>query len=123
MIPFSYTRATDPAAALHLSADRAGKYLGGGTNLVDLMRETIERPARLVDVTALSDTIEETADGGVLIGGAARNTAIAEHRLIRSRFSGAIAGDRCRRFSPDPQHGDRSRQHSPADALRLFLRQ
>ena len=86
MIPFSYTRATDPAAALHLSADGAGKYLGGGTNLVDLMRETIERPARLVDVTALSDTIEETADGGVLIGGAARNTAIAEHRLIRSRF-------------------------------------
>jgi len=86
MIPFSFTRATDPAAALHLSAGGAGKYLGGGTNLVDLMRETIERPAKLIDVTALSDTIEETAGGGLLIGGAARNTAIAEHRLIRSRF-------------------------------------
>lgn len=86
MIPFSYTRATDPTTALQFSADGAGKYLGGGTNLVDLMRETIERPARLIDVTSLSETIEETPDGGILIGGAARNTAIAEHRLIRARF-------------------------------------
>lgn len=85
MIPFSYSRATDTAAALNFAAD-GGKYLGGGTNLVDLMRETIEHPARLVDVTALSDTIEESADGGILIGGAARNTAIAENRLIRMHY-------------------------------------
>lgn len=86
MIPFSYARATDMAAALQFSANGAAKYLGGGTNLVDLMRETIERPALLIDVTSLSDAIEETADGGIMIGGAARNTAIAEHRLIRTRF-------------------------------------
>jgi xanthine dehydrogenase YagS FAD-binding subunit len=86
MIPFSYNRPTDTAAALQFAADGAGRYLGGGTNLVDLMRETIERPARLIDVTCLSATIVETPDGGIMIGGAARNTAIAEHRLIRTRF-------------------------------------
>jgi xanthine dehydrogenase YagS FAD-binding subunit len=74
-----------------MSAVRAGcadgaKYLGGGTNLVDLMRETIERPATLVDVTNLSREITELPDGALLIGGAARNTAVAEHRLVRTRY-------------------------------------
>ena len=49
------------------------------------MRETIERPATMIDVTSLSDTIEETADGALLIGAAARNTAVAEHRVVRAR--------------------------------------
>lgn len=62
------------------------KYLGGGTNLVDLMRETIERPRPLVDVTALLQEIAEQSDGGLRIGGAARNTALAEHRLVRTRY-------------------------------------
>jgi len=83
--PFSFTRATDPDEALRLFAGNAS-YLGGGTNLVDLMRETIARPERLVDVTALSDTIEETADGGLLIGAAVRNTALAEHLGVRTRY-------------------------------------
>jgi xanthine dehydrogenase YagS FAD-binding subunit len=83
--PFRYARATDPGHALQL-AGAAGRYLGGGTNLVDLMRETIERPASLVDVTALSTAIEERADGGLLIGAGVTNTALAEHRLVRSRY-------------------------------------
>ncbi|MFW2831606.1 FAD binding domain-containing protein [Sphingomonas sp. ID0503] len=85
MTPFTYARAADPASAL-AAASAGARYLGGGTNLVDLMRETIERPAALVDVTSLSAEITETAEGGVLIGAAARNTAIAEHRLIRTRY-------------------------------------
>ena len=86
MTPFSYSRAADAAEAVRLGgADRA-KYLGGGTNLVDLMRETIERPAALVDVTGLSSSIEESDDGGLLIGAAARNTAVAEHRAVRLRY-------------------------------------
>jgi xanthine dehydrogenase YagS FAD-binding subunit len=84
MTPFTYTRAEDAAAAVRLAGSGA-RYLGGGTNLVDLMRETIERPAALVDVTGLSRAIEESG-GGVLIGGAARNTAVAEHRAIRTRY-------------------------------------
>lgn len=83
---FTYARAADAADAVRLAGAPDARYLGGGTNLVDLMRETIELPAALVDVTALSSTIEERADGGLLIGAAARNTAVAEHRAVRSRY-------------------------------------
>jgi xanthine dehydrogenase YagS FAD-binding subunit len=51
-----------------------------------LLRETLERPTALVDVTGLSSTIEELPDGGLLIGAAAKNTAVAEHRTVRTRY-------------------------------------
>ncbi|HMI18273.1 MAG TPA: xanthine dehydrogenase family protein subunit M [Sphingomonas sp.] len=86
MNPFTYSRAGDAAAAIAQLKNEGAKYLGGGTNLVDLMRETIERPTALVDVTGLSDAIEETDEGGLRIGAAARNTALAEHRLIRTNY-------------------------------------
>jgi xanthine dehydrogenase YagS FAD-binding subunit len=85
MNSFSYARAVDAADAVHLASENNSKFLGGGTNLVDLMRETLERPSKLVDVTSLSSAIEEHA-GGLLIGAAARNTAVAEHHLIRTRY-------------------------------------
>ncbi|MBO0749233.1 MAG: xanthine dehydrogenase family protein subunit M [Porphyrobacter sp.] len=86
MTPFTYARAGSAVEAFELANNGAAKYLGGGTNLVDLMRETIERPKALVDVTGLSDAITETDDGGVLIGAAARNTAVAAHRAVRQRY-------------------------------------
>jgi xanthine dehydrogenase YagS FAD-binding subunit len=86
MTPFTYTRAVDVTQAVRLGGVSGAKYLGGGTNLVDLMRETIEAPASLVDVTGLPSGIEVLPDGGVLIGAAARNTAVAENRLVRSRY-------------------------------------
>ena len=85
MTPFSYARATDPADALARAAAGAS-YLGGGTNLVDLARETVARPTALVDVTGLSSAIRDTDGGGLLIGAAARNTALAEHRVVRERY-------------------------------------
>lgn len=86
MNPFSYERAVDASDAVRRGAMPATKYLGGGTNLVDLMRETIERPQKLVDVTGLSAKIAEDADGGLVIGAAARNTAVAGHHLVRIRY-------------------------------------
>jgi len=86
MIEFTYARASDPAHALLLGAAQGARYLGGGTNLVDLMRETIEQPRELVDVTGLPAAIEETEQGGLRIGAAVRNTALAEHPLVRSRY-------------------------------------
>jgi xanthine dehydrogenase YagS FAD-binding subunit len=86
MTPFHYVRAVDAADAVRQAAAPGSKYLGGGTNLVDLMRETIERPAALVDVTGLTRDIAEQADGGLRVGAAARNTALAEHRLVRARY-------------------------------------
>ena len=86
MNPFTYSRATDAADAVRLGAAAQAKYLGGGTNLVDLMRETIERPQTLVDVTGLLSTIEERDDGSLLIGAAVKNTALAEHAAVRGRY-------------------------------------
>jgi xanthine dehydrogenase YagS FAD-binding subunit len=87
MTPFTYVRPVDAVDAIRLaSAAAQAKYLGGGTNLIDLMRETIERPSALIDVTGLPSTIEEREDGGLLIGAAARNTAVAEHPVVRTRY-------------------------------------
>lgn len=86
MNPFEYARAVSSDEALRLATASRSKYLGGGTNLIDLMRETIERPTALVDVTGLSGSIEEAGNGGLLIGAAARNTAVAAHPLVRRRY-------------------------------------
>lgn len=85
MNTFTYTRAADVADAIHQGGKAHAKYLGGGTNLVDLMRETLERPSSLVDVTALSSAITER-EGSILIGAAAKNTAVAENKAVRRRY-------------------------------------
>ena len=86
MNPFTYARAADAADALRRGTVADAKYLGGGTNLVDLMRETIERPSTLVDVKTLSSAIVEADGGGLVIGAAATNTSLAEHRAVRTRY-------------------------------------
>ena len=86
MIELTYSRASDAADAIRRAEAEGARYLGGGTNLVDLMRETVEVPSELVDVTGLSAEIEETDDGGLMIGAAARNTAVAEHPAVRARY-------------------------------------
>jgi xanthine dehydrogenase YagS FAD-binding subunit len=86
VIELAYSRATDAADAVGRAEGGDAKFLGGGTNLVDLMRETVEVPSALVDVTGLSAEIEETDDGGLMIGAAARNTAVAEHPAVRMRY-------------------------------------
>jgi xanthine dehydrogenase YagS FAD-binding subunit len=86
MTPFTYSRATDSAAAIREAAQAGAKYLGGGTNLVDLMREGVERPSSLVDVTALDRTITDSEEGGLRIGAATSNTALAADRRVRTRY-------------------------------------
>jgi xanthine dehydrogenase YagS FAD-binding subunit len=86
MTPLSYVRAASAGDAIRL-ADAAGhRLLGGGTNLVDLMRKGVERPTQLIDVTGLSDLIELADDGSLVIGAAARNSAVAAHPLVRTRY-------------------------------------
>jgi xanthine dehydrogenase YagS FAD-binding subunit len=87
MREFAYARARDVEAAVSLVADNPGaRYLGGGTNLVDLMKLGIERPELLVDVTGLPlDAVAE--DGDVLrIGALVRNSDLAAHPLVRDRY-------------------------------------
>ena len=87
MIAFLFERATDPKSAVALYGQAAGsRYLGGGTNLVDLMRENIERPPALVDVSRLSSEIRALRGGGIWIGAATKNTAVAADRTVRKQF-------------------------------------
>jgi len=83
MKPFEYSRLDN---SHDLSAFANGRYLGGGTNLIDLMKHQIETPDVLVDVTrAGMDTIEE-CDGTVVIGSQVSNTNLAAHPLIRKHY-------------------------------------
>lgn len=86
MNPFTYALAIDAGEAVRLHGTAPSIYLGGGTNLVDLLRENLVQPAALVDVSTLSSTITEYAGGGLLIGAATRNTVVAEHEAVRARF-------------------------------------
>ncbi len=86
MTPFTYARAASVPDAVQRAAVAGAKYLGGGTNLVDLMRETVERPSALVDVSRLSAAITERDDGSLWMDAAVSNTAIAEHRAVRQRY-------------------------------------
>jgi xanthine dehydrogenase YagS FAD-binding subunit len=86
MRDFSYQRVADQASALSVAAAGSARYLGGGTNLVDLMRQNIEAPQALVDVSRLPAEIIELPDGGLKIGAAVRNSALAAHPVVRARY-------------------------------------
>jgi xanthine dehydrogenase YagS FAD-binding subunit len=88
--PFRFERAADAGDAVSLlngNPDGA-RYLGGGTNLVDLMRLGVETPAVLVDVHRLPghDAIEDTGAGGLRIGAAVSNSALASDPRVRERY-------------------------------------
>lgn len=145
MMHFEYARARDPADAIRLlAAYPQARYLGGGTNLVDLMRETVESPQMLVDVTGLSQDITPRDNGSLVIGAAASNTAVAANHLVRERFpllarailAGAsaqirnmatIAGNimqrtRCLYFYDDSARCNKRLRNSGCDALGGFNR-
>jgi xanthine dehydrogenase YagS FAD-binding subunit len=88
MRDFAYSRASDTASAIaQLGADPDARFIGGGTNLVDLMKYQVEEPGRLIDISRLPlNQIEELPGGGVRVGALARNSDMANHALIRERF-------------------------------------
>jgi xanthine dehydrogenase YagS FAD-binding subunit len=87
MRPFNYMRANDPhAAARVVAANPQAKFLAGGTNILDLMKEDVERPSELVDITRLKLTEIKQMRGGLSIGALATNTATANHPLIRQHY-------------------------------------
>ena len=86
MNPFTYTRATtvDDAIAAH---DTTAAYIGGGTNLVDLMKAGVEKPGRLVDLTRLSmKSIEDREGGGLRLGAGVTNSATAYDSRVMDRY-------------------------------------
>lgn len=88
MRPFKYVRATDAgAAAQAVALNPNAKFLAGGTNILDLMKEDVERPNELVDVNRLKlSEIKTAREGGVVIGALAKNSETANHPLIRKNY-------------------------------------
>jgi xanthine dehydrogenase YagS FAD-binding subunit len=87
MRPFKYTRATDAgAAAQAVASNPNARFLAGGTNILDLMKEDVERPNELVDLTRLKLAEIKAAGGGVSIGALAKNSETANHPLIRRNY-------------------------------------
>ncbi|HET9986070.1 MAG TPA: xanthine dehydrogenase family protein subunit M [Longimicrobiales bacterium] len=88
MNPFRYERASDAVGAIALLAEAPNAvFLGGGTNLIDLMKLGVATPDLLVDVSRLPyDRIEALADGGLRIGAGVRNSDLAADRRVRQRY-------------------------------------
>src|SRR2546429_6645170 len=88
MNPFRYERASDASMAIAMLAQAPeGAFLGGGTNLVDLMKLGVAKPELLIDISHLPyDRVELLADGSVRIGAAVRNGDLAADRTIRTRY-------------------------------------
>ncbi|MFV3127286.1 FAD binding domain-containing protein [Niveispirillum sp. KHB5.9] len=88
MRPFSYERATSPAAAAAAARHPGARFIAGGTNLLDLMKLEIETPEHLIDVNGLGlDRVEATEEGGLRIGALVRNTDLAADARVRRDYA------------------------------------
>ncbi len=86
MKPFNFTRANSANEAIKL-LQPDGKFIAGGTNLIDLMKEGVSQPSQLVDIQRLPlSTIQAAKSGGVSLGALAKNSDTANHPLIRTKY-------------------------------------
>ena len=85
---FAYSRAADVDDAVRqIAAEPTARFIAGGTNLIDLMKENVERPTRLIDISRLPlHKIEETRDGGLRIGALVPNTDVAYFPDVEQRY-------------------------------------
>src|SRR3984885_9080596 len=88
MQPFEYRRVTDAQVAISAVASApTARFLAGGTNLIDLMKQHVESPTQLVDINRVDlAKIEELPDGGLRLGALARNSDTADHPLVRQHY-------------------------------------
>lgn len=88
MNTFSYTRANDVADAVQNGSVKTNfKFIAGGTNLLDLMKENVERPDHLIDLSRITlKEIEDTADGGLRLGALATNANTAYNQKVEERY-------------------------------------
>ncbi|TDV53879.1 FAD binding domain-containing protein [Actinophytocola oryzae] len=88
MRPLNYLRPTDVQEAVKtIFVTPDAKILGGGTNLVDLIRSDIEHPDTVIDVTSLPlNEVTELPTGNIRIGALVRNSHLAAHPLVRTRY-------------------------------------
>jgi xanthine dehydrogenase YagS FAD-binding subunit len=86
--PFAYARASDESSAASARLRTPGaQYIAGGTNLLDLMKDDVERPTVLIDINSLALSRIEVRDDGILLGALARMSDVASHDTVRARFA------------------------------------
>jgi xanthine dehydrogenase YagS FAD-binding subunit len=84
--PFAYERATAPESAVHSIQNHGSMFLGGGTNLVDLMKDNVEHPTTLIDINHIGlDKVTGDANG-VTIGASVRNSDLANNPVIIANY-------------------------------------
>lgn len=88
MRPFTYTGAKNVNEALTAANSNANaRYLGGGTNLIDLMKEDVEHPDQLIQVADLDyKAVSRNENGGLTLGGMLNNSETANHREVRTQY-------------------------------------
>ncbi len=88
MNSFAYARADDVASAVReMAADGAAKFIAGGTNLIDLMKENVMRPSRLIDISRLAlNEINSSLGGELRLGALATNADVAYHEEVERRY-------------------------------------
>lgn len=88
MRPFTYTGAKNTEEALRAAnSNTNAHYLGGGTNLIDLMKEDVERPDELIEVASLDyKNITSNDNGGLSLGGMLNNSETANHPEVRRKY-------------------------------------
>ena len=115
---FAYIRAGDVATAVAEAAgDPTARFIAGGTNLLDLMKEDVERPGRVIDITRLAlRDIEPLPDGGLRLGALATNSEVAYHRDVERRYpllSQAILAGASPQLRKKPSSRKASRRSEP----------
>ncbi len=87
MRPFKFTQAAEAGAAVQaVAANSEAKFIAGGTNILDLMKEGVETPSELVDVTRLNLSQIRSTSAGISIGALAKNTDTANHPIVRQDY-------------------------------------
>ena len=89
MNPFRYAQAADASAAVAtLQSDPGMRYIAGGTNIIDLMKDNVERPTVLLDITHLPMRGIDASASGVRLGALATMADVADAPAVRSGFPG-----------------------------------
>ncbi|MFN8613753.1 MAG: xanthine dehydrogenase family protein subunit M [Vulcanimicrobiota bacterium] len=80
MKKFGYSRAASLDEAVRSGLSQGARFIAGGTNLIDLMKEGVERPERLLDITRLPlKEVLQLPGGGLSLGALVSNSAVADH--------------------------------------------
>jgi xanthine dehydrogenase YagS FAD-binding subunit len=88
MEPFKLLRVADNQSAIHAALSGGTKYMAGGTNMLDLMKLSIEKPKQVVDINRLPlNKIEILPNGNVRIGALVKNSDLAYNELIRKKYT------------------------------------